>query len=65
METIILFAPLVGAIIAGFGWRIIGDQGAQYVSTALLFLGIALFFTLTSFGSPVTVGLCSAVWVLF
>ena len=24
METIILFAPLIGAIICGFGWRIIG-----------------------------------------
>jgi hypothetical protein len=38
METIILFAPLVGAIIAGFGWRIIGDAAAQWVTTGLLFL---------------------------
>ena len=42
METIILFAPLVGAIIAGFGHRIIGDKGAQYLTTALLFLAAAL-----------------------
>ncbi|MFX0541322.1 NADH-quinone oxidoreductase subunit L [Roseovarius sp. S4756] len=42
MEKIILFAPLVGAIISGFGWRIIGDKGAQWVSTALLFLACAL-----------------------
>ncbi|MGV6811392.1 MAG: NADH-quinone oxidoreductase subunit L [Brevirhabdus sp.] len=42
METIILFAPLVGAIIAGFGWRIIGEKGAQVVSTGLLFLAAAL-----------------------
>ena len=38
MEKIILFAPLLGAIIAGFGWRIIGDKGAQWVTTGLLFL---------------------------
>ena len=42
MEKIILFAPLVGAILAGFGWRIIGDKGAQWVATALLFLSCAL-----------------------
>ncbi len=42
MEQIILFAPLVGAIIAGFGWRIIGDAGAQWVTTGLLFLSALL-----------------------
>ena len=42
METILLFAPLVGAIIAGFGWRIIGDKGAQYITTGLLFLSAIL-----------------------
>ncbi|WP_397543928.1 NADH-quinone oxidoreductase subunit L [Roseovarius salis] len=42
METIILFAPLVGAIIAGFGWRIIGDAAAQWVTTGLLFLSCLL-----------------------
>ena len=40
--TIILFAPLLGAIIAGFGWRIISEQGAMIVSTGLLFLACAL-----------------------
>lgn len=49
METIILFAPLVGAIIAGFGWRYIGETAAQYVTTGLLFLAALLswivFFT--------------------
>jgi NADH-quinone oxidoreductase subunit L len=39
---IILFAPLIGAIIAGFGWRIIGDKGAQWVTTGLLFLSALL-----------------------
>jgi len=42
METIILFAPLVGALLAGFGWRAIGEMGAQVVSTALLFLAALL-----------------------
>ena len=42
MEKIILFAPLIGAIISGFGWRIIGDKGAQWVSTLLLFLACLL-----------------------
>jgi NADH-quinone oxidoreductase subunit L len=37
METIILFAPLVGALIAGFGWRIIGDRRAMG-GDGLLFL---------------------------
>ncbi|MGR3618073.1 MAG: NADH-quinone oxidoreductase subunit L [Roseovarius sp.] len=39
---IILFAPLIGAIIAGFGWRIIGDKGAQWLTTGLLFLAMVL-----------------------
>ncbi len=49
METIILFAPLVGALIAGFGWKLIGETAAQYVTTGLLFLAAFLswivFFT--------------------
>ena len=39
---ILLFAPLVGAIIAGFGWRLIGDKGAQWLTTGLLFLSMLL-----------------------
>ena len=42
MEKIILFAPLVGALIAGFGWRFITEKGAQVLTTALLFLSCAL-----------------------
>jgi NADH-quinone oxidoreductase subunit L len=49
METIILFAPLVGALIAGFGHKLITIRGAQYVTTGLLFLACLLswvvFFT--------------------
>src|SRR5690606_5390919 len=42
METIILLAPLVGAIIGGFGWRVIGETGALVVTTGLLFLSMLL-----------------------
>ncbi|MGK8235926.1 NADH-quinone oxidoreductase subunit L [Roseovarius sp. MS2] len=42
METILLFAPLVGALLAGFGWRILGDKGAQWLTTGLLFLSCIL-----------------------
>jgi NADH-quinone oxidoreductase subunit L len=42
VETIILFAPLVGAIICGFGWKIIGEQAAIWTATALLFLAFLL-----------------------
>ncbi len=49
MESIILFAPLVGALICGFGWKIIGEKPAQWVATGLLFLSALLswivFFT--------------------
>ena len=37
METIILLGPLVGAIICGFGWRLIGETAAQWVATGMLF----------------------------
>ncbi|RME16171.1 MAG: NADH-quinone oxidoreductase subunit L, partial [Alphaproteobacteria bacterium] len=50
MYQTILFAPLLGAIVAGFGHRAIGDRGAQILTTALLFLAALLswvvFFTL-------------------
>ena len=42
METTILFAPLVGAIIGGFGWRMIGETAAQWLTTGLLFLACLL-----------------------
>ena len=49
METIILFAPLVGALLCGFGWKFMGETAATYVSTAGLMLAAALswvvFFT--------------------
>ena len=43
MATIILFAPLVGALICGFGWRLIGEKAGQVITTGLLFLaGVAV-----------------------
>ncbi len=42
MESVLLFAPLVGAIIGGFGWRIIGEVAAQWLTTGLLFLSLVL-----------------------
>jgi NADH-quinone oxidoreductase subunit L len=42
MAQIILFAPLVGAILAGFGWRIMGERAAQILATSLVFLAALL-----------------------
>ena len=42
METIILFAPLVGALICGFGWKLIGEKTGQWITTGLLFLAAFL-----------------------
>ncbi|MCM2560873.1 NADH-quinone oxidoreductase subunit L [Lutimaribacter sp. EGI FJ00015] len=42
MAQIILFAPLIGALIAGFGWRLIGETAAQWLTTGLLFLSCLL-----------------------
>ncbi|MEM7489404.1 MAG: NADH-quinone oxidoreductase subunit L [Pseudomonadota bacterium] len=42
METILLLAPLVGAIICGFGWKVIGEQAAMVTATGFLFLSALL-----------------------
>lgn len=42
MPSIILFAPLIGALIAGFGWRTIGEKNAQYLTSGLLILAALL-----------------------
>ncbi|MBL3703087.1 NADH-quinone oxidoreductase subunit L [Sulfitobacter sp. BDSS02] len=59
METIILFAPLVGALICGFGWKFIGETAAQWVATGLLFLAALLswivFFTFDGVTEHITV----------
>jgi NADH-quinone oxidoreductase subunit L len=42
MATIILFAPLIGAILCGFGWRFFGERPAQILTTAAVFLSALL-----------------------
>jgi len=42
MAMIILFAPLVGALICGFGWRLIGEFAGQVITTGLVFLAAFL-----------------------
>ncbi len=42
MATIILFAPLIGALICGFGWRLFGEFAGQVISTSLVFLAAIL-----------------------
>ena len=42
MTSIILFAPLVGALVCGFGWRLLGEEAATWFATALLFLAAVL-----------------------
>jgi len=46
MATIILLAPLIGALICGFGWRLFGEQVGQVITTALVFLAAALSWTI-------------------
>ncbi|MEM7732346.1 MAG: proton-conducting transporter membrane subunit [Pseudomonadota bacterium] len=46
METIILFTPLVGALIAGLTWRAITDAGAQWVATGFAIFAAALAWVL-------------------
>jgi NADH-quinone oxidoreductase subunit L len=46
MAQIVLFAPLIGAILCGFGWRVFGEKNAQIIATALLFLAAFLSWVL-------------------
>jgi NADH-quinone oxidoreductase subunit L len=42
MATIILFAPLIGSILCGFGWRFIGEKAATWLATLILIMGALL-----------------------
>ncbi len=42
MTTIILFAPLLGALLCGFGYKWFGEKPAQIIATGLLFLSCLL-----------------------
>lgn len=46
MATILLFAPLLGAIISGLFWRVIGEKPAQVIAAGLLFLSALLSWIL-------------------
>lgn len=36
MTSVILLAPLAGAVLCGFGWRLIGEQAAIWLATLIL-----------------------------
>ncbi|MCC5988234.1 MAG: NADH-quinone oxidoreductase subunit L [Pararhodobacter sp.] len=57
MASTLLFAPLLGALLAGFGWRLFGEKAAMVIATALLFLSALLSWImfLTYDGTPQTI----------
>ncbi len=59
MEAAVVFLPLLGAIIAGFFGRMIGDKAAQYIPCVLLtasaLISYYLFFAVALGGDPRTV----------
>ena len=65
IETGAVFFPLLGAIIAGFFGRSLGDRGAQFVTVGCMALaaacGVALFFDVAFAGNARTVVL--ATWI--
>ena len=46
MEAAIVFLPLLGAFVAGFFGRFIGDRGAQYFTCTLLIFSAVLSWVL-------------------
>jgi NADH-quinone oxidoreductase subunit L len=54
LHTVLVFAPLVGAIVAGLFGRAIGDRGAQVVTCGLMVLSalLATIGLLTNVGEP-------------
>jgi len=63
--TAAVFLPLLGAIIAGFFGRVIGDRGAQIVTTTLLgvsaLLSVPIFITVALQGQETTIQLMT--WI--
>jgi len=66
MYSAVVFLPLLGAIIAGFFGRKIGDKGAQIVTSGLVglsaLLSVAIFIEVVLNEHPVTVHLLS--WIV-
>ncbi|ARJ68488.1 NADH-quinone oxidoreductase subunit L [Paracoccus contaminans] len=46
MEKFIVLAPFAASIIAGFGWRVISEKGAQVLTTAILFAACVMSWIL-------------------
>ncbi len=42
MEQTLLLAPLAGAIVAGLGWRLIGEKAARWTASFLMVIAAAL-----------------------
>ena len=63
METTILFAPLLGAILCGFGWRIFGEAAAMWIATGLLFVSAALSWIVFLTFDGVTEGIQLLRWI--
>ena len=65
MEAAVVFFPLLGAVIAGFCGRVIGDRGAYWVTSTFLctsaLLSCVLFYNVALQGNPRTVELLQ--WV--
>ncbi len=59
MPTIILFAPLIGALLCGFGYKWFGEKAAMSIATGLLFLACLLSWVvfLTFHGEPQSISL--------
>ena len=57
MELTLLFAPLIGSLLCGFGWKVIGESAACVIATMGLFLSAILswFVFLTFDGVTETV----------
>ena len=63
METILLFAPLLGSLICGFGYRIIGEQAGQIIATGFLFLSCLLSWVVFLTFDGVTEQIQIARWI--
>lgn len=65
MEALVVFLPLIGALISGFFGRSLGDKGSQIITSSLLavaaLLSWVLFFQVAVGGAPRTVTLFN--WV--
>jgi NADH-quinone oxidoreductase subunit L len=63
METILLLAPLVGSLICGFGWRVIGERAAMITATGLLILSALLSWLVFLLHDGVTETIPLLTWI--